>query len=283
MRRYVQRRTPANAPVTIEPIIARLGVMLEFQFSTRYEIPVYATGALDPCPLVTLIGPITYRRVRLHIPANLEALVVLFSPQGFHELFGEPIAPLTELGTEAHSVLGISMSRLYQRLGNARTFEQRVALLDEFLVERMYEVKAPDRISKVLDCLATPGSSVRIGDVFARTGLSLRQFERKCLERAGVTPKVMARIARFQKALQMKKVGSRSWTEIAHLLDYHDQMHMIRDFRAFAGGTPVQACEEVAANHLFSLSPDADYEGSADGLMKSINARSGAGTRRRPG
>jgi AraC-like DNA-binding protein len=253
VRRYVQRRTPANAPVTIEPIIARLGVMLEFQFSTRYEIPVYATGVLDPCPLVTLIGPITYRRVRLHIPTNLEALAVLFSPQGFHELFGEPIAPLTELGTEAHSVLGISVSRLYQKLGNARTFAQRVALLDEFLVERMYEVKAQDRISKVLDCLATPGSSVRIGDVFAQTGLSLRQFERRCLERAGVTPKVMARIARFQKAFQMKKVGSRSWTEIAHSLDYHDQMHMIRDFRAFAGGTPVQACEEVAANHLFSL------------------------------
>lgn len=253
VRRYVQRRTLADAAVTIEPIVARLGVMLEFQFSARYEIPVYATGLLDPCPLVTLIGPITYRRVRLHIPANLEALVVLFSPQGFHDLFGEPVAALTELGTEAHSVLGASMPRLYERLGNAETFEQRVALLDEFLLERVYEAKAADRISKAFDCLAMPGSTVKIGEIFAQTGLSLRQFERRCLERAGVTPKMIARIARFQRALQMKKEKRQSWTQIAHSLDYHDQMHMIRDFRAFAGGTPVQTCEEIAADHLFSL------------------------------
>jgi len=263
VHRYVQRRTSSDAAVTIEPIIARLGVMLEFQFSARYEIPVYGTGHLDPCPLVTLIGPITYRRVRLHIPANLEALVVLFSPQGFHDLFGESIAPLTELGTEAHSVLGIRMPRLYERLGNARTFERRVALLDEFLLGRMNDAKAPDRISNAFNCLATPGSSLKIGDVFSQTGLSLRQFERKCLERAGVTPKVMARIARFQAALQLKKVGSQSWTQIAHLLDYHDQMHMIRDFRAFAGGTPVQTCEEIAADHLFSLIDSRVASGSA--------------------
>jgi len=51
----------------------------------------------------------------------------------------------------------------------------------------------------------------------------------------------------------MKQVKHQSWTQIAHLLDYHDQMHMIRDFRAFAGGTPVQTCEEIAADHLFSM------------------------------
>jgi AraC-like DNA-binding protein len=253
VRRYVERRTPANAAVTTEPVVARLGVMLEFQFAARYEIPVYATGFLEPCPLVTLVGPMTYRRVRLHIPANLDALVVLFSPQGFHDLFGEPIAPLTEAGTEAHSVLGKRIPRWYQQLGNATTFEQRVALLDEFLLERLHEVKVQDPLGRAFDCLAGPGSSVRIGQMFAQTGLSLRQFERKCLERTGVTPKVMARIARFQKALQMKQARGQSWAQIAHSLDYHDQMHMIRDFRAFAGVTPVQACEEIAADHLFSL------------------------------
>jgi AraC-like DNA-binding protein len=118
---------------------------------------------------------------------------------------------------------------------NTMTFEQRAALLDEFLLERLHEVKVRDPIGRAFDCLAMPGSSVRIGQMFAQTGLSPRQFERKCLERAGVTPKVMARIARFQKALQMKQARGQSWTQIAHSLDYFDQMHMIRDFRAFAG------------------------------------------------
>jgi AraC-like DNA-binding protein len=33
-------------------------------------------------------------------------------------------------------------------------------------------------------------------------------------------------------------VPRRPWTEIAHALGYHDQMHMVRDFQHFAGESP---------------------------------------------
>ena len=28
------------------------------------------------------------------------------------------------------------------------------------------------------------------------------------------------------------------WTDVAHIFDYYDQMHLIRDFKEFAGYTP---------------------------------------------
>jgi quercetin dioxygenase-like cupin family protein len=51
------------------------------------------------------------------------------------------------------------------------------------------------------------------------------------LEYTGVSPIVFTRIARFESALRLKGSSSlESWTAIAHMLGYHDQMHMTRDF-----------------------------------------------------
>jgi AraC-like DNA-binding protein len=54
-----------------------------------------------------------------------------------------------------------------------------------------------------------------------------------------VSPKVYARIARFEAALKnkMQSPGMR-WTDIAHELGYHDQMHMVHDFQQLSGSSP---------------------------------------------
>jgi transcriptional regulator GlxA family with amidase domain len=69
----------------------------------------------------------------------------------------------------------------------------------------------------------------------------------------GVSPKTLVRIARFQHVLKMKGASSLPWVEVAHALEYHDQMHMIRDFRDFAGDAPIRACEQIHSDHLISF------------------------------
>ena len=72
-----------------------------------------------------------------------------------------------------------------------------------------------------------------------RVGFSTRQFARKFIQQVGVRPKLFARIARFQAALENKgRYPTKSWTDIAHEFGYYDQMHMIHDFGKFTGGTP---------------------------------------------
>jgi transcriptional regulator GlxA family with amidase domain len=86
--------------------------------------------------------------------------------------------------------------------------------------------------------LATRGM-LHIGDVAVDCALGVRQFERWFLTEVGVAPKLFSRVARFQSALDAKLAHrGRSWLEIAHDLSYHDQAHMIRDFRELAGNAP---------------------------------------------
>jgi transcriptional regulator GlxA family with amidase domain len=69
--------------------------------------------------------------------------------------------------------------------------------------------------------------------------VSVRQLERQFRERTGLSPKLYARLVRFSKAWIMReKNGGLSWLHIAHACAYADQMHMIRDFKYFAGVTP---------------------------------------------
>ncbi|RYF85105.1 MAG: AraC family transcriptional regulator, partial [Chitinophagaceae bacterium] len=58
-------------------------------------------------------------------------------------------------------------------------------------------------------------------------------------DRIGMNPKMFARILRFSKAYRLHEaVPHLSWIKIAHECGYYDQMHMIRDFKVFAGVSP---------------------------------------------
>jgi AraC-like DNA-binding protein len=50
----------------------------------------------------------------------------------------------------------------------------------------------------------------------------------------------------FQAALDTKaRSSTKSWTDVARELGYHDQMHMIHDFEEFTGETPTQTLRLV--------------------------------------
>ena len=58
-------------------------------------------------------------------------------------------------------------------------------------------------------------------------------------EFTGLSPKTLARILRFNRAVAMlNRISEPRWTEIALTSGYYDQAHLIRDFVQFSGSTP---------------------------------------------
>ena len=253
VRSYVQRESGAVDREITEPVVARLGVMLEFQFGRPFEIPIYCSKITLRSPEIGIIGPMSQRTYCLIIRDHVEALTVLFRPQGFHAAFGVPTSIFLNVGIDGHSVLGCGVTELFEQLGNARLFAKRVALLDRFLLTAISSPKPFDHIHRALNELVQPGSQVKIAVVAEMAGVTVRQLERRSLDYMGLTPKMLVRIARFQRALRMKSTGSPSWSDVAHRLNYFDQMHMIRDFKAFTGESPARAVQQIAPDHLISL------------------------------
>lgn len=70
-------------------------------------------------------------------------------------------------------------------------------------------------------------------------GRSTRQLERISVERTGLLPRQLVRLARFQRALRLLGRDERGLATIAVAAGYHDQPHLTRDFGVFAGMTPL--------------------------------------------
>ena len=250
---YVLRVSDPREPEVVEPVVARSGSMLEFQFGDQYDVPVYGLDRPNPSNSITIIGPIPARNVRLVISGRVEALAVLFRPLGFYRIFGIPLSKFTGIGTEGGAVLGVPVRRLYERLGNMRSFPDRIESVERFLLQSLHRGGSPHPAHRALYALASAGGQGTVGTMAAQSGISTRQLERISLEYSGVTPILLARIARFQKALWLRQQTTQSWTWIAQAADYHDQMHMIRDFRAFAGGPPTKAFASIEPHHLIKF------------------------------
>lgn len=86
--------------------------------------------------------------------------------------------------------------------------------------------------------------TVRAGNVsitgMARThGLSRHQFARRFTDATGVSPKLFARIARFQALVQsLLATDVVQWASLSSGLGFYDQAHMINEFRTLAGAPP---------------------------------------------
>ena len=259
VRAYVQREARLGSNELVEPVIARLGVMLEFEFAGSYEVRNYGSDLLEDANAISIIGPQTWRRARLIIRGHIESLVVMFQPSGFHALFGTPTSPLSETGTEGHSVLGPGVSRLHQQLGNVSTFAERTHILDRYFINHLAQKTHPDPILQALQLLSAESQTTQtntVGNVAQQTGINLRSLERKSLAYTGVSPKTLTRIARFSRALRLRTQSTLTWTQIAHTAGYHDHMHMIRDFRIFAGDAPTSALSEIAPDHLIHFAAE---------------------------
>jgi AraC-like DNA-binding protein len=167
------------------------------------------------------------RRGELHIRGTVDGFAIVFQPSALGLLFALPAQEFTDQDFDAKQVLGAIITRLHERLYDCRTFEERISVANQFLLQR---VVAPPRdgISAAATDILRGAGSARIPAMANRADLSLGQFERRFMQQVGVSPKLFARIARFEAALdRMARSPQGSWTEVAHRFGYYDQMHMV--------------------------------------------------------
>jgi AraC-like DNA-binding protein len=246
IRYYAERRVRLHDAVVVHPAPARAASVLEFVFGDPIKVLAVEKLLEFASPRTVVVGMQTRCNLQLHLQGTLDCFVVLFQPSGLHDLFSVPMHELTDHSYEAHSVLGPLVSRLEQRLGECTTFEGRVRVADEYLSRRAVDVPGLRGTSAAARQILLSGGNIRVAALAGNAGLSVRQFERGFLQHVGMRPKLFARIARFEAALDGKaRSASKSWTDVAHEFGYYDQMHMVHDFEEFTGETPKNTLSQL--------------------------------------
>jgi transcriptional regulator GlxA family with amidase domain len=118
-------------------------------------------------------------------------------------------------------------------------FADRVRIANEYLSARLPAHESVGAIAHTAAQMLMNAGCVRVPDLADAVGLGIRQFERRFRYEIGIPPKLYARIVRFEAALHSKAADpATQWTDIAHALGYHDQMHMVHDFNRLSGDSP---------------------------------------------
>ena len=247
VRFYVQRqaRIPSGATV-IHPVPARPTPMIVFDFADPTDVLYYRQPRVVRSPLSVIVGPQTYRRLEMQLRGALDTFAISFRPDGISRLFAIPMQQLTDSDFEAHSVLGTFITKLGERLGNAKSFPERVREIEKALLPRALASPYHNGVSEAANRIILGRGRAAIPALAGESGLSLRQFERRFIQQVGIRPKLFARIARFEAALEDKaRFSTKSWTDVAYEFGYYDQMHMVHDFAEFTGATPTETLYQL--------------------------------------
>ena len=189
-------------------------------------------------PPALIVGP-QLTRVDIKMGHHHLMIHVGFKPGGLHQLIGVPMHQLIDTSYSASDVLGNEADVLLEQLKNTTGWKQMVAVVETFLLKKLSRHKQAEPFDRAISALLLHNGNLPIDDVAATACLSLKQFERKCKERIGLPPKLFARLIRFSNAYRIRETNPQlNWSTICYESGYFDQMHLIRDFKEFAGVTP---------------------------------------------
>jgi AraC-like DNA-binding protein len=243
---YAHTKRDCSTQTFVQPVPARTPQVMEFTLGDPFEVRCDGASTLERSHPVTIVGAQTHRRVCLAMRGQVESFVIVFQPGGLSALFALPADLLTDRHFEARSVLGPTIDRLWSQIGECLSFAERARVADRYLLQRSSGSDSGDSVLAAARYVLSQPGSQRVATMANRSGLSIRQFERRFVTQMGLPPKSYARVARFEAALRAKmRTPHRRWTDIAHDLGYHDQMHMVHDFRQLAGATPATIAPQL--------------------------------------
>jgi AraC-like DNA-binding protein len=201
-------------------------------------------------PHTVLIGP-QFSRVNIKIHNKLSAIRVDFLPGGIYRMLGRPMHELFDGGFDALDFFGKGMRRINEQLQHIPNLEEGKRIVEKFLLDQVTGLKEILPFDSAMRVLLNQNGNMSIEKTASLSCLSVKQFERKCKERIGMNPKMYARILKFSKAYRLHEASPQlSWTKIAYEAGYYDQMHMIRDFKVFAGVNPTVIEQQLLATPL---------------------------------
>lgn len=173
---------------------------------------------------------------------------VNFTPFGAYRFFGIPMSELASRMVGIDDLEDPEFGALRERLGNERDWESRLDLVERFVIGRIRRGPGGHAaVRHAFGAIMAARGDLRLSELADRLDCSRKYLAERFRTEFSLSPKSIARMARFQHALARSRAATEpDWADIALACGYADQAHFTREFSEFAGTSPSRWRQAVA-------------------------------------
>ncbi|QJW89414.1 AraC family transcriptional regulator [Spirosoma taeanense] len=175
---------------------------------------------------------------------------IVFQPGALFRLTGIPAHELANTFVDAEAVFAPEINLVNERLSSTDNHLEMISIVEAFLHYQIrrrstaYSRHCQQPIDRVSQFLLQSPSPFVLDWLADQACLSTRQFYNLFVQRMGISPKLYARIARFDQTVKLKNAQpTKDWLSIALELGYYDYQHLVRDYKEFTKLTPSKFCQ----------------------------------------
>lgn len=172
----------------------------------------------------------------------LRVLGISFFPIGLFPILKIPISEFKDNTIEIDSVISNFTETVIGKIDNTQSIYEIINIIENQLIQNVDLSLMPRKeVFGIFEVFNSNINDFSIKSLCEQYGINQRKLERVFNKYMGVSPKLFYRINRFQEIINyMQKNNSENLTRIVYDNNYYDQMHFIKDFKLFAGSTPIE-------------------------------------------
>ena len=206
--------------------------------------PIEVVSQIDPAHAPRrygcVVGGLQTSPALIAHDGNQEGIAIEVTPLGSRAVFGLPARALWNTSLEFDEIAGAIGGELWERLQWAVAWEERFAVVDDVLCRLLRDDPLDPALRRSWQLVAASGGRAPVAEVARTVGWTRQHFARRFADEFGLSPKLAARVVRFDRARRMlqRTPAFASIAQVAAVCGYYDQAHLTRDFVELAGCPP---------------------------------------------
>jgi AraC-like DNA-binding protein len=185
-----------------------------------------------------VVGGLQTSPALINHDGNQEGVAIQLTPVGCRALFGIPARELWNMSGELQDVIGGPATELWERMQLACDWEERFAVCDDVFSRLLVDDELEPALRRSWLLLVGSAGTTPVAQLAETIGWTRQHFARRFADEFGLSPKLAARVVRFDRACRMLQTPFLTIAQVAHACGYYDQAHLTREFTEFAGVPP---------------------------------------------
>ena len=192
-----------------------------------------------------IVGTMSKPIVTLPDFSEKQIYAIRFNPAGAYSFFRNHLDDFTDLMIDFKSVSKNLEKELATIFLSEKSLYEKIKHLDRFFLRYFSEWRQNVVIMNSLANIFSAKGNMEIKKLAQDQYVSERHLNRMFKQWIGLSPKEFTKIIRFQNALRNVFLSDKvNWASLATESGYHDQAHLINEFKTFSGITPTQVAKK---------------------------------------